>query len=213
MGRYILAIGLLLAALAVGSTLMQQRTRSSASPATSAARPPAVPALRGKPAPNFELPDLKGSKGSAADFKNKVLLVNFWATWCAPCIVEIPWFVEFQQKYGPQGLQVIGISLDETGSKDVQLFVEKYKMAYPVLMGDESTAELFGGILGLPTTFIVDRDGKYYSMHRGLVNREALEEELQTVLGTPSQSAPAATEKPPASSAPAPAPRADTTKS
>lgn len=208
MGRYILAIGLLLAALAVGLTMMRRVRSGAPPPPTSAAQPPAVPALRGKPAPNFELPDLKGSKVHTTDFKNKVLLVNFWATWCSPCIVEIPWFIEFQQKYGPQGLQVIGISLDEAGTKDVVPFVEKHKMTYPVLLGNDSTAELFGGIMGLPTTFIVDRDGKYYSMHRGLVSRESVEEELQNLLGKPGNP-PAATAKP-GNDSPAPA---DNTKS
>lgn len=195
LGRYLLIIGLLLAAITVGLTMLQRRQQTTARPAATVTVP-SVPALRGKPAPDFELPDLKGGKVHGADFKNKVLLVNFWATWCAPCIVEIPWFTEFQQKYGPQGLQVIGISLDETGSKDVTPFVQKHKMTYPILLGDDKTAELFGGILGLPTTFLVDRNGKYYAMHRGLVSREGVEEELQTLLGASSPAAPAATAQP-----------------
>jgi len=198
LGRYILAIGLILAALAVGLTLAQRRMQIAVRPAAGDVeqKVQVVPSIRGKAAPAFELPDLKGAKVHAADFKNKVLLVNFWATWCAPCIVEIPWFVEFQNKYGPQGLQVIGISLDETGTKDVKPFVEKHHMTYPILLGNDKTAEQFGGILGLPTTFIVDRDGKYYAMHRGLVQRGDVEEELQTLLGKPTEAAPAASAVP-----------------
>lgn len=192
MGRYLLALGLLLAAVAVGLTLMQRRHQPKP-PAIVQLPPsipsiPSIPAIRGKPAADFDLPSLDGSKVSPANFKNKVLLVNFWATWCAPCIIEIPWFIEFQKKYGPQGLQVIGISLDETGAKDVAPFVKKHGMTYTVLLGDDHVAEQFGGILGLPTTFVVDRNGKYYSMHRGLVSREVVEEELQNLLGTPSAS-------------------------
>jgi peroxiredoxin len=197
-GRYILAIGLLLAAVAIGLATLQRRMHPAvpATAANQAARVPGVPAIRGKAAPDFELTDVQGSKIRAADFKNKVLLVNFWATWCSPCIVEIPWFVEFQQKYGSQGLQVIGISLDESGVKDVKPFVEKHKMTYPILLGNDKTAEQFGGIIGLPTTFIVDRDGKFYTMHRGLVSHEDIEEELKSLLGKGSQSTPAASAQP-----------------
>ena len=198
MGRTLLAIGLLLAALAVVLTLLQRRfNQKPNSSAASAVAPTAhpVPALRGKPAPAFELTNLEGAKVHPSDFKDKVLLVNFWATWCAPCIVEIPWFIDFQKKYGPQGLQIIGISLDETGAKDVVPFVKKHNMTYPILLGDDKVAEQFGGILGLPTTFIVDKNGKFYSMHRGLVSRENVEEELVSLLGKPDPSIPSTPEE------------------
>ena len=198
MGRTLLAIGLFLAALAVVLTLVQRRINqkppSTAASAVTTAVPP-VPALRGKPAPAFELLDLGGAKVHPSDFKDKVLLVNFWATWCSPCIVEIPWFIEFQKKYGPKGLQIIGISLDETGAKDVVPFVKKHNMTYPILLGDDKVAEQFGGILGLPTTFIVDKNGKFYSMHRGLVSRENVEEELVALLGKPDPSIPSTPEE------------------
>jgi thiol-disulfide isomerase/thioredoxin len=197
-GRTLLAIGLFLAAFAVVLTVVQRRINqklpsTAASDATLALR--AVPALRGKPVPAFELPDLGGAKVHSSDFKDKVMLVNFWATWCAPCIVEIPWFIEYQKKYGPKGLQVIGISLDETGAKDVVPFVKKHNMTYPILLGDDKIAEQFGGILGLPTTFIVDKNGKFYSMHRGLVSRESVEEELVALLGKPDPSIPSTPEE------------------
>lgn len=187
MGRFLLAIGLLLALLAVGLTLWQRhKPQQPGLPSVADAyEAPKVPALRGKPLPNFELTNLEGAKMHPSDFKDKVLLVNFWATWCSPCIVEIPWFVEFQKKYGPQGLQVVGISMDDTGLKDVVPFVKKHNMSYTILMGDEKTAEQFGGIMGLPTSFLVDRNGKLYSMHRGLVSREKVEEELVALLGAP----------------------------
>ena len=197
MGRALLVIGLLLAAFAVTLTLVQREMnqKRSAPAASAAPAAPSIPALRGKPSPAFELADLSGAKVHPSDFKNRVLLVNFWATWCAPCIVEIPWFIEFQKKYGPQGLQIIGISLDETGAKDVVPFVKKHNMTYPILLGDDKVAEQFGGILGLPTTFIVDKEGKFYSMHRGLVSREGVEEELVALLGKPDPSIPATPEE------------------
>jgi thiol-disulfide isomerase/thioredoxin len=187
LGRILLIIGLFLAALAVGLNLWQRHMREKPAQVAQAAVP-SVPALRGKPVPDFDLPNLEGAKVHPSDFKDKVLLVNFWATWCSPCIVEIPWFIEFQNKYGPKGFQVIGISLDETGAKDVVPFVKKHNMTYPVLLGDDKTADLFGGILGLPTTYIVDRNGKFYSMHRGLVSREKVEVELLELLQTPASS-------------------------
>jgi len=145
--------------------------------------PQPAPAIRGVQAPEFELPDVDGAMVKLSDFKGKVVLVNFWATWCAPCEIETPWFVEFDKKYGEDGLQVVGISLDEEGVEPVKKFMEKYSIEYKIVMGDENTAESFGGVLGLPTSFIVDQDGKFYSMHRGLVSKDLYEEEIEELLG------------------------------
>lgn len=145
-----------------------------------------VPAIRGKPVAAFRLPDLNGKMYQPADFKGKVLLVNFWATWCGPCLLEIPWFLEFKQRYGPEGFDVLAISMDEEGAKVVKPFVEKHKMQpFTVVLGNEKTPDLFGGLLGFPTTFMVDRDGKYYSKHQGLVTKEDIEDEIQTLLHEP----------------------------
>jgi len=155
---------------------------------------PVVPAIRGKPAAAFELPDTKGQTRKLADFKGKVLLVNFWATWCGPCLIELPWFVEFQKQYGPQGLEVIAISLDEDAAKVVPPFVEKHNFStLTVLLGDDKTAELFGGLLGLPTTFMVDRNGNYYSKHQGLVGKDDVEMEILELLQMSPGAQPAAT--------------------
>jgi len=167
---------------------------------------PMVPAIRGKPAAAFELPDIKGQTRKLADFKGKVLLVNFWATWCGPCLIELPWFVEFQKQYGPQGLEVLAISLDEDAAKVVPPFVEKHNFStLTVLLGDDDTPELFGGLLGLPTTFMVDREGKYYSKHQGLVGKDEIEMEILELLqiSPGAQSAPTgSSETPTVSSAP-----------
>ena len=185
LSQKLITVGLLLAALALGLFLLQQ---GSAPEITGGAVRPFVPEIRGKQAANFELPDVEGAMVRMADFQDKVLLVNFWATWCQPCLIEIPWFLEFQEQYGPQGFEVIGISLDDEGAEVVKPFMEKHGMTYTVLIGNEETTELFGGILGLPTSYMVDRDGKYYSMHRGLVSKEIIEEELLALLnGAPSE--------------------------
>jgi thiol-disulfide isomerase/thioredoxin len=141
-----------------------------------------APDIRGKVAPDFELSDLNGRTVRMADLRGKVVLVNFWATWCAPCVTEMPWFSEFQAMYGPQGFQVVAIALDENTDL-CGPFVEQHKVEnLTVLLGDQSTAQSFGGILGLPTTFLVDRDGKFFSKHAGLVNRDTIEAEIVTLL-------------------------------
>jgi cytochrome c biogenesis protein CcmG/thiol:disulfide interchange protein DsbE len=132
---------------------------------------------------DFRLPDLNGKVYQPADFKGKVLLVNFWATWCGPCLIEIPWFLEFKERYGPEGFEVLAISMDEEGPEVVKPFVEKHKMEpLTVVMGSEDTPALFGGLLGFPTTFMVDRNGNYYSKHQGLVGKEDVEDEILILL-------------------------------
>jgi thiol-disulfide isomerase/thioredoxin len=189
--RHVLPVALLLGAIVVGVPLLQRHFRApgDGDKATEASAR-AVPSIRGKPVAEFALPDLEGKTVRPADFQNKVLIVNFWATWCGPCIVEIPWFIDFQKRYGPKGLQIVGIALDRGGKEDVQPFVEEHKMTYPILLGNGEVVEQFGGLVGLPTTFVVDRDGKYYSMYRGLASRKRLEQELQDLLGTPAEAAP-----------------------
>lgn len=197
LSRKLLVIGLLLTVVAVGLFLLEKRrTASSGGTAISSLDVPAIPAIRGKPAPDFELPDLEGKPVRRENFAGKVLLVNFWATWCAPCEIEIPWFIDFEKKYQSQGLEILGISLDEEGPDVVRKYVAKRKITYPIVMGDEKTADVFGGILGLPTTFVVDREGNFYSMHRGLVSRETMERELQALLAQPAAAATASSNQP-----------------
>jgi len=189
--RTLLVIGL---ALVVGAFLVYHFSPEfkPGAPAPRAAaadaNPPApvIPEIRGRPVAAFDLPDLNGRRFGPADFKGKIMLVNFWATWCGPCLLEIPWFLDFQKQYGPQGFQVIAINvLDPEGLKVIKPFVEKHGMqSLNVLLGSDATAELFGGFPGLPVTFLVDRDGNYYSKHLGLVSKEDVEDEIQTLLGT-----------------------------
>ncbi len=184
MERKILLIGLALTAGAVG-LFLYERARGplpGAAPETSATASPA-PAIRGVAVPEFELANLDGTVLRKGDLRDKVLLVNFWATWCAPCEIEIPWFIDFDKKYREDGLEVIGISLDEEGPEVVKKYVAEHNVTYKIVMGNEETAETFGGVIGLPTTFMVDREGKFWSMHRGLVGKDVVEEEIVELLG------------------------------
>ena len=113
-----------------------------------------------KPAPDWTLPDLAGGSVSFAQFKGKVVVVDFWATWCGPCVKEIPGYIALREKYGKDGLVIIGISLDRRGPESVMKFVAKHGMNYTVLMGDAAVVEAFGNFDAIPTTFIIDRAGK-----------------------------------------------------
>jgi cytochrome c biogenesis protein CcmG/thiol:disulfide interchange protein DsbE len=183
--RKILIIGLALT-LGALALFMYERSRGPASTAEvdpSTLVPAPAPAIRGTDAPEFELPDVNGGTLKLSDLRDKVVLVNFWATWCAPCEIETPWFVEFDKKYGESGLEIVGISLDEGGVEPVKEFMAKYSIEYNIVMGNEETAQNFGGVIGLPTTFLVDQQGKFYSMHRGLVSKDIYVEEIEELLG------------------------------
>ncbi|MGA9567028.1 MAG: TlpA disulfide reductase family protein [Candidatus Korobacteraceae bacterium] len=135
----------------------------------------------GNPAPDFTVTDIDGRKLNLSDFKGKVVLLDFWATWCTPCRAEIPHFVEMQNKYGPQGLQVIGISMDDD-AKPVREFYQQYKMNYPVAVGDDKLADQFGGVMGLPVNFLIDREGRIHSKHLGATDVSVFDEEVAALL-------------------------------
>jgi peroxiredoxin len=148
-------------------------------------RPPkAPPTASGNVAPEFTVTDLDGRKLSLSDYKGKVVLLDFWATWCTPCREEIPHFVEMQNKYGPQGFQVIGVSMDDD-AKPVREYYEKYKLNYPVALGDDKLAERFGGVLGLPVNFVIDREGRIQAKHLGATNVATFDDEVSKLLAQP----------------------------
>ena len=132
-------------------------------------------------APGISLTDIQGKRLDLADYKGKVVLLDFWATWCGPCRAEIPGFVVLQEKYASQGFSVIGISMDDEPGPVVD-FYKEFRMNYPVAVGNQRIGELYGGILGLPTTFLIGRDGRIYAKHTGGINPAIIEEEVQQLL-------------------------------
>jgi peroxiredoxin len=136
-----------------------------------------------KPAPDFTLKDASGNSVKLSDFRGKVVLLNFWATWCGPCALEIPWFVEFQQQLKSRGLEIVGVSMDEEGWSAIKPFMAEHKMNYHVLLGNDSVSQLYGGVDSLPTTFIIDRDGRVaVPPHVGLAGKNEYLQEIQSVL-------------------------------
>ena len=138
------------------------------------------PAAEPKPvAPNWQLRDINGEPISLADFKGKVVILDFWATWCPPCRQEIPGFVTLQRKYQDKGLVIIGVSLDKQGPSVVKPFMRELGMNYRVVMGDEKIVSDYGGIEAIPTTFIIDRQGKVVTVHQGFTDNETFEAEIR----------------------------------
>jgi len=133
-------------------------------------------------AADFALKDADGKTVKLADYKGKVVLLNFWATWCAPCKVEIPWFIEFEKQYKSEGFSVLGVSMDEEGWKAVKPYLEKSKVNYRMVMGDDAMAQKYGGIESLPTSFVIDRQGRIAATHVGLVERADYEGEIRELL-------------------------------
>lgn len=132
--------------------------------------------------PEFNLQDLDGKAFTNADIEGKVVLLNFWATWCGPCKIEMPWFVDFQRKYKDRGFTVMAVSLDEDGWDPVREFAEAMEFNFPVLLGDDAVSDAFGGIMVLPTTLIVNQAGKIVFTHQGLVAKAKYEEEIEVLL-------------------------------
>jgi len=134
------------------------------------------------PAPDFALPDAQGNEIKLSDLKGKVVLLNFWATWCGPCKIEMPWFVEFQRDYKDKGFAVVAVSLDEEGWEVVKPFAEDLKLNFPVVLGDDELADKFGGVVALPTTFIIDKEGRITAKHTGLVSKSDYKDEIEGLL-------------------------------
>ena len=132
---------------------------------------------------NFTLKDHTGQDVSFSSYKGKVLLIDFWATWCGPCKVEIPHFIEFQEKYGKDGFQILGITVDDTAEK-VAPYVADMKMNYPVLLGlgRDDVQEAFGPIVGIPVSVLVSRDGRMCASHTGLTGSDVFEREIKALL-------------------------------
>jgi peroxiredoxin len=132
---------------------------------------------------DFTVKDMNGKDVSLASFKGQVIVLDFWATWCPPCKAEIPGFVELQQTYGSQGLQILGVSVDDPIEK-LGPFAAEFKMNYPVLvgLGRDDLQDAFGPMWGIPTTFVINRQGKICRKHSGLVGKERYEQDIRALL-------------------------------
>ena len=171
---------------AVISTLMLLSLSGCASQSTRAGeRARLKPVAVRSAAPDFEAKDASGRSFHLADYKGKVVVLDFWATWCGPCKIEVPWFIEFERTYKDQGFAVVGISLDDDGWEVVKPFIEARKMNYRVALGNPQIEQLFGGGSGvesLPLTFIIDRSGKVASRHIGLASKDEFRNEIEELL-------------------------------
>ena len=150
---------------------------------------PAPKVLANEPAVTFK--DLRGNDVALDSLKGKVVVVNFWATWCEPCRVEIPWMIGFQQKYADKGFTMLGVAMDEDGKASVDPFISSTKfdvggqqlaMNYPIVLGNDDIADKFGGMLGLPTTLVISRDGKIVKRYIGLANEADLDKQIKDLL-------------------------------
>ena len=142
------------------------------------------PSLVGRQAPRFVQTDLNGKRIELGEYQSKVVLLNFWATWCAPCRVELPTFSSWQKRYGQEGLQVIAVSMDDD-SAPVGKAVRQLHLNFPVLMGDEKLGNDYGGVLGLPVTYLIGRDGKIAARYEGETDLEQMEGKVRDLLSRP----------------------------
>jgi thiol-disulfide isomerase/thioredoxin len=178
--RCAIGIAVLLALLGCGHGTQPQVTKESDGVAGAPARETSM-----------QLPTLEGATVTIDQYRGKVVLVNFWATWCAPCRIEIPWLIEFNQRYGPKGLVILGVAMDDEGNKVVQPYVQSQRfdvnghpeaMSYQILLGNTKIAEKFGGILGMPTSMLYSRDGKKIKTIVGLIDHDDLSKTLDSQL-------------------------------
>ena len=150
--------------------------------------------LTGKPAPAFALEDLSGKKVSLNSYKGKAVLINFWATWCAPCKIETPWLIELRNQYAAQGFEVLGISTEgddlqkddkaglEKQKSAIAKFVQEMKVSYPILINGDSLSKSYGGLDEMPTSFFVDRKGTVVAAQMGLTSKADIETNIRKAL-------------------------------
>ena len=186
--RVVAGLAIVFTMLLAGQT-QPQRAFAQAQP-NPGNQEPLIPDSQRKPAPNFILTDAKGDTVNLSTFKGKIVLLDFWATWCGGCKTEIPWFMEFDAKYKDHGLAVIGVSMDEDGWKTVRPFLAQEKdpetgghtaMKYPVVIGSESLAKQYN-LTSMPMTLLIDRDGRIAVSHSGMVEKADWESKIRSLL-------------------------------
>ena len=148
--------------------------------------------MQGGAAPDFALESLDGKTVHLSDYRGKPVVLNFWATWCGPCKIEMPWFVDFQKQYAAAGVQFLGVAMDDAKTEDIGDFAKSMKVNYPILIGKESVGDAYGGVQFLPETFYIDRNGKIVDKAFGLKGRGEIEDDIKKIIG---QSSVAQTQK------------------
>ncbi len=143
---------------------------------------PAKGQLIGSLAPDFDLQTLDGKNLRLSDLRGKAVLLNFWATYCGPCKIEMPWFVELQREYGPQGFQIVGVAMDDASTEEIAKFAKEMGVNYPILLGKESVGQSYGGVSVLPTTFFLDRDGTLIAREFGLQSRSVFVDHIKKAM-------------------------------
>lgn len=180
------ALPALILTFLLSAALAGAQTSSSASPSTKQKRNESMsgPGPSGL-APDFTLPSFDGEPVRLAGFRGKAVLLNFWATWCGPCKILTPWFVDLQNQYGPQGLQTIGVALDDDATRvELGEFADKMQVNYPLLIGNEKMAETYGGLPVLPETFFIGRNGTIVGKIVGLKGKGEIEDMIKKALDT-----------------------------
>ena len=138
-----------------------------------------------KAAPSISFHDATGKKHQLSDYKGRVVLLDFWATWCTGCKLEIPWFMEFEKKYRASGLSAIGVAVDDEGWRTVKAYLAEHPITYPVVLGDMDAMKKFGLSASLPVTLLIDRNGRIASTHAGVVEKERFEADIRHLLDEP----------------------------